>query len=316
MSSVDWLLLYLASFAANILVSAQLLFQRWIPRRWLLSYGGMALGLGSLIILAADAINLLNSFQFRKLQPLGYFPLLFVMLGSTWLFVRSLGYLNRTTHNATSKLISSCCILTLVVLNVWCWQRIESRSEVEDFNLSAALPGELVQEMGMVGATRAGNPVALFRLDVGKSVFDQYAQAMKERESRVADPLIDMAEPSMEYNCHGWVFTGGKFFIRGSDIPQILKDNCYTKVDAPKENDIVLYRSALGNILHTGLVRTVLAEGIVLIESKWGASGRYLHKPENQPYSQTFEYYRGGSNHIIQISDLPEEHSTSFSHDD
>ncbi|MFO0941830.1 MAG: hypothetical protein U0930_13835 [Pirellulales bacterium] len=50
----------------------------------------------------------------------------------------------------------------------------------------------------------------------------------------------------------------------------ILQDNAYQPITQPVENDIVIYRSEDGRILHTGLVRVILPDSTILIESKWG----------------------------------------------
>jgi hypothetical protein len=44
--------------------------------------------------------------------------------------------------------------------------------------------------------------------------------------------------------------------------------------------------------MHTGLVCNVFEDGMVLIESKWGIDERFLHLPEDQFYSQRYDYYR------------------------
>ena len=42
--------------------------------------------------------------------------------------------------------------------------------------------------------------------------------------------------------------------------------------------------------------------GGVLIESKWGFLGRFLHEPKNQCYSQDFAYYRSPrQGHLLRI---------------
>jgi hypothetical protein len=45
-------------------------------------------------------------------------------------------------------------------------------------------------------------------------------------------------------------------------------------------------------VVHTGIVRDANDDGSISIESKWGLSGRYLHRPADQPYSKSFAYYR------------------------
>jgi hypothetical protein len=103
--------------------------------------------------------------------------------------------------------------------------------------------------------------------------------------------LIRTAEPDVTHNCHGWVFTAGQRWLRGRDVDVILEDNGYQKVTAPRVGDIVIYRSQAGSVvLHTGLVRSA-EPGLILIESKWGALGRYVHRAEDQCYGDNFAYY-------------------------
>jgi len=99
------------------------------------------------------------------------------------------------------------------------------------------------------------------------------------------------AKPSVQSNCHGWVFTQGQHILRGEDVQLILNDNNYTEVSKPQFNDVVVYRSNYGVILHTGVVRGSL-EGAILVESKWGISALCMHVAEEQPYAQNFTYYR------------------------
>jgi hypothetical protein len=87
----------------------------------------------------------------------------------------------------------------------------------------------------------------------------------------------------------------------------ILADNGYRQVKSPQPGDVIVYRDLTRQIVHTGLVRMALEDGLVLVESKWGISGRYIHKPEGQFYSQSYEYYRqpaarqnDTSSHLVQ----------------
>lgn len=93
-------------------------------------------------------------------------------------------------------------------------------------------------------------------------------------------------------NCHGWVFTGGKYMVRGQFVDTILQDNGYFPVSTPIVGDIVIYRDGTHTPVHTGLVKAVGQDGFVLVEGKWGSLGVYLHLPHEQPYSRDFEYYR------------------------
>lgn len=92
------------------------------------------------------------------------------------------------------------------------------------------------------------------------------------------------------YNCHGWVFTRGQGWLNSPEVAQILADNEYRQVEEPKPGDIVVYRNG-PVIVHTGLVRLVDA-GSVVVESKFSMCGRFLHAPLDQPYGNSFSYFR------------------------
>ena len=48
-----------------------------------------------------------------------------------------------------------------------------------------------------------------------------------------------------------------------------------------------------GKVSHTGLVQAIMEDGRVLLESKWGKMGRYLHTPEQHAYpTHQPTYYR------------------------
>jgi hypothetical protein len=118
---------------------------------------------------------------------------------------------------------------------------------------------------------------------------------LKRHEDRIQQSgvlrILAVGQPDLTTNCHGWVFLGSGYCLLGKDVPGILEDNGYEKVAQPRQGDLVVYGNDPANILHTGLVRFV-DDGIILIESKWGNLGRYLHEPGRQPYSQDWTYYR------------------------
>jgi hypothetical protein len=89
----------------------------------------------------------------------------------------------------------------------------------------------------------------------------------------------------------------------------LLEDNGYRVVERPRAGDVIVYRDGVDQIVHTGLVLCAFDDGQVLIESKWGIAGRYLHMAQDQYYSQLFSYYRsdrdpeprgGDSQHLVQ----------------
>jgi hypothetical protein len=119
--------------------------------------------------------------------------------------------------------------------------------------------------------------------------------AMSRRYSAVtlhAEQLISRGLPSDLSNCHGWVFTGGRYHVGGRHVDAILSDNGYAKVSEPAAGDVCVYRNADGEVAHTAVVRASLPDGTVLVESKWGRMGVYLHGAENSCYGTAFTYFR------------------------
>jgi hypothetical protein len=63
-------------------------------------------------------------------------------------------------------------------------------------------------------------------------------------------------------------------------------------MSTPRPGDVIVYRNSLRTILHSGVVRLVDGDQI-LVESKWGTFGRFLHNPIDQPYSDRWSFYHG-----------------------
>lgn len=117
----------------------------------------------------------------------------------------------------------------------------------------------------------------------------------------LSDRLIRTAAPDPSYNCHGWVFTGGRFWVKGAAVEPILEDNGYYPVSGPRAGDLAVYRDDQGAIVHTGLVRAAAGESFILIESKWGRLGRYVHAPHVHCYPAGCTYYRSPrAGHLLQ----------------
>ncbi len=160
-------------------------------------------------------------------------------------------------------------------------------------------------------ATDRGRLLPVFNLVVPDAT-EEYEQAYLVAR-QLSWRIIRTADPDPTYNCHGWVFTAGRFALRSEDVELILEDNQYTKVDEPQPGDLIIYRDDQGRILHTGLVRSVIAGEIVLIESKWGPLGRFLHGPEDQPWGENYTYYRSlRPGHLLAIIEGPAPASGSL----
>lgn len=116
--------------------------------------------------------------------------------------------------------------------------------------------------------------------------------------------LMRLEGADNESNCHGHVFTGGRYWVLGRDVPTILRDNDYIETAQPAPGDIVVYRDGEGVVTHTGIVRASGTGFPTLVESKWGQFGVYIHPADRTPYAGPIAYYhtdRPGGNHQILI---------------
>ncbi len=107
---------------------------------------------------------------------------------------------------------------------------------------------------------------------------------------------IRTGECGTETNCHGWVFTGGRYWLLGKYVDTILNENNYFAVFRPRPGDVAIFRDVEGTISHSAVVRSTTGGSIVL-ESKWGGMGRFLHTVEHHPYSESKCVYYRSSRH-------------------
>jgi hypothetical protein len=129
--------------------------------------------------------------------------------------------------------------------------------------------------------------------------------ALAGAESKVLDGAhlrghtIRRGDASDHTNCHGWVFTGGRYLLSPDDVEVILKENGYWEVTEPAPGDLVVYRQG-GTISHTGIVRYVTEGQPVLIESKWGVMGVFLHEADKSAYGSAYTFYRNArGSHLL-----------------
>jgi hypothetical protein len=92
-------------------------------------------------------------------------------------------------------------------------------------------------------------------------------------------------------NCHGWVFTEGRYHVGGTLVDQILDDNNYEPVTNPRPGDLVVYRQDQ-QVTHTAVVRYVTPGMPVMVEGKWGTIGVFLHPVDQSCYGINYTYYR------------------------
>ena len=104
--------------------------------------------------------------------------------------------------------------------------------------------------------------------------------------------VVRVAPPTALYNCHGWVFAAGQYLIADSEVEAILRDNDYQAVRTPLPGDLIIYGDASNFVIHSGIVRVAEPDGLLLIESKWGMMGRFLHPAAAQPFATSWTYHR------------------------
>lgn len=151
--------------------------------------------------------------------------------------------------------------------------------------------GLLVENSTTCASTDCGKPIKLYERQVTTNAFREFIERNRAAFETMSERAMLRAQPFVQSNCHGWVFTEGKHILKGQDVQLILNDNNYIEVEDPQSHDVAVYRNHDGEIVHTGLVRGSLA-GATMVESKWGIGGVYMHIAEEQPYSQEIKYYR------------------------
>lgn len=103
-----------------------------------------------------------------------------------------------------------------------------------------------------------------------------------EAEKLLHDPqyafqFIRTAPADISYNCHGWTFRAGKRSVGDTEVLEWINSPRYKPVlTRIMPYDIVIYYQD-NNICHSGIVQSISRNGIILVESKWGTLGRFIH---------------------------------------
>jgi hypothetical protein len=157
---------------------------------------------------------------------------------------------------------------------------------------------ELADEGDAQARTDRGSPIRLVRPKDPVT-----SRRMRWLEGQVLGGLIQSGRlvrtgpADVRCNCHGWVFTGGRFWVMWEEVAQVLQENGYTPAAAAAAGDLVVYRDESGVINHTGVVRSAAGEGAVFVESKFCWQGLFVHRVEDTEYGQSYTFYhteRGG----------------------
>ena len=162
--------------------------------------------------------------------------------------------------------------------------------------------------------TDRGNYVAIKEAISPRDEADLHAiESLVLLNGSIRDSVIRSEPATDRSNCHGWVFTGGRYWITGTEVDRILTENHYQVVAESQPGDLVVYRAG-PNVLHTAIVRYVSAGQPVLVEGKWGCTGVFLHSVDKSIYGTNFKYYRSPrEGHILAglLSPAPNSHAQS-----
>ena len=256
--------------AATTLVGLLGLVVRPRKGHWL-SWRAQA-GIGALVLVAATAMATVGVPQMIWLPALA-------LLSACGL----LGLL------AQPALRSGLLLLLGPALIVWQTHNDSLPTTFNPEDLFGPMPPEvtLSEEPAAWALTDAGARVPLYTATpaAGEAAIDAAREALYLQHRDLMLSVIRTGDLGLKTNCHGWVFSGGRYWVKGSDVDRILKENSYERVSAPQAGDVAIYRDENGRPYHTGLVRSVAEDGTIIQESKWGALGRFLHTADRNPYS-------------------------------
>jgi hypothetical protein len=100
-------------------------------------------------------------------------------------------------------------------------------------------------------------------------------------------PHVILRSLSVRYNCVGMVFATRRTWIDPDQIPRILKDDEYKRLDDWNSTacvgDIVLYRDEDNNIAHVGVIISIdpdfqSSKPSIRVLSKWGPWAEVIHE--------------------------------------
>lgn len=172
-------------------------------------------------------------------------------------------------------------------------------------------PGKKSQVHEFVALTDRNHPIKVYRLDQNATDSVDVEDPENGYSVEFSGTVIQRAPAGSLANCHGWVFLDAHYLISGEAVQRILDDNGYEVVQEALAGDVIVYRDSEQNIVHTGVIRGVLDDGTIIIESKWGTEGVFLHGPLDTPYLSNFEYYRSPRPthrvNIVPVDELPKD---------
>jgi hypothetical protein len=265
-----------------------LLMRRSLRLRALVTAGALSLTLGLSAALHQPGVLLATA----RLLAFGLIPCL--VLSFPRLVERTSG-LASALHNASLRFgLLAIAGLAMVVVGVVLFERADDESSYQDTHrLEAAHDrGPLVPTTRARAVSDKGTQLVMHEPVSPHS----YAELALEEErvlrnARLDDQVMRRGKADGWTNCHGWVFADGRFILCHDVVELILDENGYTETHDPEPGDVVVYGNR-GSISHTGIVRYV-TEGLpVMVESKWGSMGVFMHPVDKSPYGSQHTFYR------------------------
>ena len=270
---------------------------RWRTVIWSLA------ALTSVSMLTIDGLRWAADDQQSAIAPLPAILLLLLAMPLAWL------HMDQASRPVPAEVLRRSpaawgALVAALAMGGWASYRLQSELAPRDWNagVTAARALQLLPETQYVGISDRGREIPLFR-SASVSIDPRQAYHLEHQAQRPdrKNAVIARGVPDADSNCHGWVFAGGEFLLDAPGLTVILEDNGYAPCSAPQAGDVVVYFDHGDVPVHTGVVSGLLHDGTVIVESKWGIDGRYLHRPEDQPYSNSFAFYRSqrGGNGIL-----------------
>jgi hypothetical protein len=189
---------------------------------------------------------------------------------------------------------------------VWYDRAEHAALERSERDLAAVTERPPTRPAGAAPTTDRGHPVPVHEPTDPRARAELAALETRMLDGNGAGTHVIRRQPADDRsNCHGWVFTGGRYWVNGADVESILADNGYRVVAEPRPGDLIVYRQN-GAVAHSAVVRYVTPGLPVLVEGKWGVTGVYLHAAGESIYGPDFAYYRADRpTHVLAGLDVP-----------
>ncbi|MFM9963330.1 MAG: hypothetical protein ACKV2Q_19140 [Planctomycetaceae bacterium] len=285
-----WLMAFAFSLCVTVGYALRFVFgkaERFLPCSRVTAFAAVLM----LCLFAIDGLNFAHRELGTRYRLLGTVAVFATTVWLTWLHLKHA----RTPWERFCRRPSA-WFLVASSMGLMVWSSHQFYKHIEPSAkrpfLLVSTPGPRSQVHEFVALTDGNHPIKVYRLDQVESGSEEPEIPSDGYAVEFNGTVIQRGPADSLANCHGWVFLDGQYLISNEAVQQILDDNGYEVVNEPISGDVIIYRDYDRNIVHSGVVRGVLNDGTILIESKWGTEGVFLHNPLDTPYSTLFEYYR------------------------